>query len=123
MRDRAASLDGAGGARSMVTVMLLHDVDDVDHWLSSPRRMELFGALGMTVRTFVVDREKSNKVGLIAEVPGMAAFQEAMGSAAAADAMKFDGVRPETMVILNEASVRRRSATPMAPPTIVLSRR
>ena len=53
MRDRAASLDGAGGARSMVTVMLLHDVDDVDHWLSSPRRMELFGALGMTVRTFV----------------------------------------------------------------------
>jgi hypothetical protein len=37
----------------MVTVMLLHDVDDVDHWLSSPRRMELFGALGMTVGTFV----------------------------------------------------------------------
>lgn len=77
----------------------------------------------MTARTFVVDREKSNKVGLIAEIPGMAAFQEAMGSAAAADAMKFDGVRPETIVILNEASVRRRSATPMAPPTIVLSRR
>jgi hypothetical protein len=46
MRDRAASLDGAGGARSMVTVMILHDVDDVDHWLSSPRRMEFFGALG-----------------------------------------------------------------------------
>ena len=87
----------------MVTVMLLHDVDDVDHWLSSPRRMELFGALGMTVRTFVVDREKSNKVGLIAEVPSMAALQEAMGSAAAAEAMKFDCVRPETIVILNEA--------------------
>jgi hypothetical protein len=87
----------------MVTVMILHDVDDVDHWLSSPRRMELFGGLGMTARTFVVDREKSNTVGLIAEVPSMAAFQEAMGSAAAADAMKFDGVRPETIVILNEA--------------------
>jgi hypothetical protein len=71
----------------------------------------------------VVDREKSNKVGLIAEVPSMAAFQEAMASAAAADAMKFDGVRPETIVMLNEAKVRRRSARPMAPPTIVLSRR
>lgn len=107
----------------MVTVLILHDGDDVDHWLSSPRQMEFFGAFGMTARTFVVDREKGNKVGLIAEIPGMAAFQEAMGSAAAADAMKFDRVRPETMVILNEASVRRRSATPMAPPTIVLSRR
>jgi hypothetical protein len=123
MRDRAASLDGAGGSRSMVTVMILHDVDDVDHWLSSPRRMEFFGALGMTAPTFVVDREKSNRVGLIPEVPSMAAFQEAMGSAAAADAMKFDGVRPETIVTLNEASVRRRSARPMTPPTIVLSRR
>ena len=33
----------------------------------------------------------------------MAAFQEAMDSEAAADAMEFDGVRPETLVILAEA--------------------
>jgi hypothetical protein len=104
MRDRAASLDGAGGRfLSVVTLMILHDVDDVDHWLSSPRRMELFGPLGMSARTFVVDREKSNRVGLVVEVPSLAAFQEALGSAAAAEAMKFDGVRPETIVILNEA--------------------
>jgi hypothetical protein len=103
MRDRAASLDGAGGSRSMVTAMILDDVDDVDRWLTSPRRMEFFGALGMTARTFVVDREKSNTVGLIAGVPSMAAFQEPMASAAAADAMKFDGVRSETIVVLNEA--------------------
>jgi hypothetical protein len=104
MRDRAASLDGARGRfLSVVTLMILHDVDDVDHWLSSPRRMELFGPLGMSARTFVVDREKSNRVGLIVEVPSLAAFQEALGSAAAAEAMKFDGVRPETIVILNEA--------------------
>ena len=87
----------------MVTLMILHDVDDVDHWLSSPRRMELFGPLGMSARTFVVDREKSNRVGLVVEVPSLAAFQEALGSAAAAEAMKFDGVRPETIVILGEA--------------------
>jgi hypothetical protein len=30
------------------------------------------------------------------------AFQEALGSATAAEAMKFDGVRPETLVILTE---------------------
>jgi hypothetical protein len=86
----------------MATLMVLHDVDDVDHWLSSPRRMEFFGPLGMTARTFVVDREKSNRVGLIVEVPDMNAFQEAMASDAAAEAMKFDGVRPETIVILTE---------------------
>ncbi|MEA2536399.1 MAG: hypothetical protein QOF11_633 [Chloroflexota bacterium] len=87
----------------MATLMILHEVDNVDHWLSSPRRMELFGPLGMSARTFVVDRDKSNRVGLIVEVPSMEAFQEALGSEAAADAMKFDGVRPETIVILTEA--------------------
>jgi hypothetical protein len=39
-------------------------------------------------------------VGLIVKVPSMAVFDEAMGSAAAAEAMKFDGVRPETPVVL-----------------------
>jgi hypothetical protein len=87
----------------MATLMVLHDVDDVEHWLSSPRRMELFTPLGMTARTFVVDREKSNRVGLVVEVPDMNSFQEVLGSEAAAEAMKFDGVRPETIVILTEA--------------------
>ena len=86
----------------MPTLMVLHDVDDVDHWLSSPRRMELFGPLGMTARTFVVDREKSKRVGLIVEVPSMEAFQEALANEAAAEAMKFDGVHPDTIVILTE---------------------
>ena len=86
----------------MTTLMVLHDVDDVEHWLSSPRRMELFGPLGMTARTFVVDREKSKRVGLIVEVPSMEAFQEALANEAAAEAMKFDGVHPDTIVILTE---------------------
>lgn len=85
------------------TLMLVHDVDNIDHWLGSPRRMELFTPLGMKARTFVVDREKSNRVGLIVDVPSMTVFQEAMGSQAAAEAMKFDGVRPETLVIFTEA--------------------
>jgi hypothetical protein len=86
----------------MATLMVLHDVDDVDHWLSSPRRVELLGPLGMTARTFVVDRAKSKRVGLIVEVPSMEAFQKALGTEAAAEAMKFDGVHPDTIVMLTE---------------------
>jgi hypothetical protein len=85
----------------MRTIMIMHEVDDVDHWLNSPRRQEFFGPLGMTARTFV-DAEKSNRVGLLAEVPSMEAFQEAMEAPGAAEAMKFDGVRPETIVIFTE---------------------
>jgi antibiotic biosynthesis monooxygenase (ABM) superfamily enzyme len=96
-------VDEADTKRYGATLVLLHDVDNIDHWLSSPRRMELFGPLGMSARTFVVDREKSNRVGLVLQVPNMSVFQDAMGSPAAAEAMKFDGVRPETLVILTEA--------------------
>ena len=86
----------------MTTLIGFHEVDDVDHWLSSSRREELFGPLGITVRTFV-DPEKTNRTGVLLEVPDMGAFQQAMESEAAADAMKFDGVRPETLVVLAEA--------------------
>ena len=30
----------------MTTVIAFHDVDNVDHWLSSPKREEVFGPLG-----------------------------------------------------------------------------
>jgi hypothetical protein len=85
----------------MPTVVAVHEVDDVDHWLSSPKREEIFGPLGITVRTFRGD-EDSKQVGLIAEIPDMAVWQEMMQSEAGAEAMKFDGVRPETLVILTE---------------------
>ena len=86
----------------MPTLIAFHEVDDVDHWLGSPKRAEVFGPLGITVRTFK-DPEGSNRVGLIAEIPDMEAFQELMQSEAGAAAMEHDGVRPETLVILTEA--------------------
>ena len=85
----------------MPTLLVFHEVDDVEHWLSSPKREELFGPLGITVRTFT-DPAKSNRVGLIAEVPDMDTFQRVMESQDAADAMKNDGVRPETLLVLVE---------------------
>jgi hypothetical protein len=86
----------------MPTIMIFHVVDDVEHWLSSPKREEFFGPLGITVRTFI-DPAKTNRVGLIVEVPDMDTFQRMMESEAAADAMKFDGVRPETILTLVES--------------------
>ena len=85
----------------MATHIAFHEVDDVEHWLRSPKREEVFGPLGITMRAFR-DPAGSNRVGLIAEIPDMAAFQEFMQTEAAADAMKADGVRPETLLVLDE---------------------
>ena len=87
----------------MATYIAFHEVDDVDHWLHSPKRQELVGPMGITGQLFT-DTAKSNRVAVILEIPDMAAFQELLQSEAGADAMKFDGVRPETMVIFERAS-------------------
>ena len=86
----------------MATIVVLHDVEDVDHWLRSTKREELFGPLGITARTFR-GAEGSNSVGLVVETPDVAAWEQALQSDAAADAMKYDGVRPDTIVVLTES--------------------
>ena len=85
----------------MPTLLVFHEVDDVDHWLASPKREELFGPMGMTARTFR-DTQGSRRVGLIVEVPDIAVWERALQSAEAAEAMKYDGVRPETIVAMVE---------------------
>ncbi|HWG07444.1 MAG TPA: hypothetical protein VN672_00390 [Solirubrobacteraceae bacterium] len=85
----------------MPTLLVFHEVDDVDHWLASSKREEFFGPLGMTARTFR-DPEGSNRVGLIVEVPSVEAWQAALQSEEAAEAMKYDGVRPDTIIELVE---------------------
>ena len=87
----------------MPTVIAYHDVKDKDHWLASPKREEFFGPLGVTnIRTFV-DPENPSRVGLVMDVSDMDAVMAAMETDAAADAMSYDGVLPETLVILVEA--------------------
>jgi hypothetical protein len=85
----------------MATYLITHEVDDVEHWLSSGKREEFFGPHGITTRTFQ-DPNGSNRVGLVAEIPDLAVFQELMQTEGAADAMKHDGVRPETLLVLTE---------------------
>jgi len=86
-----------GEVVKMTTVIAVHDVDDVAHWLSSPKRAEFFGAHGMSVRTFVSPGGGS-RVGLVIEnVPSLEALTEALQGADATAAMKHDGVRPDTV--------------------------
>ena len=86
----------------MPTVIAHHDVKDTDHWLASPKREEFFGPLGVTnIRTFV-DPTNRKRVALLMDVPDMDAVMAAMETPAAGEAMAYDGVMPETLVILVE---------------------
>jgi hypothetical protein len=87
----------------MPTIVAHHNIKDKSHWLASPKRKELFGPLGITnIRTFV-DPQNPTRVAVLMDVPDMGALMAAMKSKAAADAMAYDGVLPETLVILVEA--------------------
>ena len=87
----------------MPTVIGHHEISKgKDHWLASPKRQEVFGALGVTnIRTFVIPQNPS-QVAVLMDVPDLDALMAAMQSQAAADAMTYDGVMPETLVMLIE---------------------
>jgi hypothetical protein len=86
----------------MPTVVAYHDVKDTEHWLASTKREEIFGPLGVTnIRTFV-DPEKPTRVGVLMDVADLDAVLAAMETEEAAEAMAYDGVLPETVVILVE---------------------
>jgi hypothetical protein len=86
----------------MPTVIGHHDVKDTEHWLASPRREEFFGPLGVTnIRTFV-DPQNPSHVAVLMDVPDMDAMVAAMESKEAGEAMEYDGVLADTLVILVE---------------------
>jgi hypothetical protein len=85
----------------MPALLVVHDIDDVDHWLTSPKRKELMGPRGYTVRTFV-DPTDPNRVGLVVEGATLQDFEDILRSEDAADAMKHDGVRADTVRVLEE---------------------
>jgi hypothetical protein len=87
----------------MPTVIAYHEVKDTQHWLASPKREEVIGPLGVTnIRTFV-DQENPKRVAVLMDVADMDALMAAMQTSEMAGAMDFDGVLPETLVILTEA--------------------
>jgi hypothetical protein len=87
----------------MPTVIGHHDVKDTDHWLASPKREEVFGPLGITnIRTFVNPQNRT-QVAVLMDVADLDAVMAAMQNPEMAAAMEYDGVLPETLVILVEA--------------------
>ena len=87
----------------MPTVIGHHDVKDTKHWLASPKREEVFGPLGITnIRTFV-DPQNPTRVAVLMDVPDLDAVMAAMPTPAMAEAMEYDGVLADTLVILVEA--------------------
>jgi hypothetical protein len=86
----------------MTMLMITHDVEDVDHWLASPKRQELLGPRGITARPFV-DSARSNHVGLVVDAPDVEVLQQVLSSPEAAEAMKHDGVRAETLHVMMQS--------------------
>ena len=88
----------------MPTVIGHHNITKGQkHWLNSPKRKEFFGPLGVTnIRTFI-DPQDPNRVAVMMDVKDMDALTKAMESKGAADAMAYDGVVPESLVILVES--------------------
>jgi hypothetical protein len=87
----------------MPTVIGYHDVKDTKHWLASPKREEFFGPLGVTnIRTFV-NPQNPTQVAVLMDVADMDAVMSAMETPTAAEAMEYDGVLADTLVMLVEA--------------------
>jgi hypothetical protein len=87
----------------MPRILGFHEVKDVPHWVSSPKREELFGPLGVTEIKTYVDPQGSKRVGLTMNVADMDALMGSMQTPEGAAAMEYDGVIPETLVILIES--------------------
>lgn len=87
----------------MPTVIGHHDISKgKDHWLTSPKREEIFGPLGVTnIRTFV-DPENPTRVAVLMDVADLDVLMGAVQSEVAAEAMEYDGVVPESLVLLVE---------------------
>ncbi|WP_171210370.1 MULTISPECIES: hypothetical protein [unclassified Ruegeria] len=86
----------------MPRVIAMHDVDDVEHWLSSPKREEIFKDVVFDMVTFVHSTEP-NKVGLSANIPDLDKFLEINNGPLGQAAMKHDGVHADTIVVMIEA--------------------
>lgn len=85
------------------TVIAHHDVKDSKHWLASTKIDEIGGSLGISnVRRFV-DPQNPIRVAVLMDVADMDALMAGMQTPEVAEAMEYDGVLPETMVMLIEA--------------------
>jgi hypothetical protein len=77
----------------------------VSHWpLASRQRTGMMASAPATFQRMpdCLNRRPRIVFGLIFEIPGFAAFEQLMRTEGPPEAMKHDGVRPETLLILSE---------------------
>jgi hypothetical protein len=90
----------------MPTVIIFHEVNDGDHWAKAWRqgpgsRHELFAKYDVKCKTFR-DPQNKNYTGVFVEASDMAKFHAALESEEGKKAMAEDGLKLETMRMLNE---------------------
>ena len=90
----------------MRTMIIFHEVKNGDHWAKAWQkgvgsRHEMFAKIGTKVRTFQ-DSKNPNSTGVLLEVSDMKKCQIFLESDEAKKAMEEDGLKFETIRILNE---------------------
>ncbi len=90
----------------MKTILIFHETESGDHWANAWHhgeggRHRMFEKIGVKVRTFR-DPKNPNLTGALVEVPDMKAFEELIGSEEGKKAMAEDGLKVETMRVLEE---------------------
>jgi hypothetical protein len=90
----------------MTTLIVFHEVEDGQVWAnawqnSAGSRHKMFAQINVTARTFR-DPDNLNLTGVILDVPDMDKFQSFMESDEVKKAMEEDGLKVETLRILNE---------------------
>ena len=84
-------------------VIAILDVDDVNHWYSSPERAAFFGPRGVTTTAFRDPAGDGNTVALMIEAPDMETLQSQLATPEAAEAQIRDGVRVATIRMFVDA--------------------
>lgn len=90
----------------MTTLMIFHEVEDGNVWANAWKkgpgsRHELFAKIGVKCRNFR-DPNNPNLTGVLAEVPDINAFRTMLDSDDGKKAMAEDGLKPETMKVIEE---------------------
>jgi len=90
----------------MTTLMIFHDVKDGKVWANAWKqgpgsRHELFARIGVKCRNFK-DPNNPDSTGVLAEVTDMDAFRSMLDSEEGKKAMAEDGLKVETMKVLEE---------------------
>ncbi len=90
----------------MKTILVFHETENGDHWANAWHhgeggRHKMFEKIGVKVRTFR-DPKNPNLTGALVEVPDMKAFEELLASEEGQKAIAEDGLKVETMRVLEE---------------------